>query len=564
MVKSLLSIIGYPDLRPQLVQARKEVEHLHRLATAIARAESLDEMANVVAEECQLALGADAISIHILQDDDYFELASSLGCTPAYIEQWRRVPKTMVPIANVEHPEQALFVGSADQFKHELPAAKQLIDKSERHTIGYVPLVVNGRTSGILGYSYNQQPTHPCSREFILTLVSFCAQALERSRLFGQERQARHDAEMANSAKTKFLANISHEIRSPLGVIEGFSDLLSESKSMGLSHRRWARHIRRNSRQLVGLIGDVLDLSKIEAEKIDCENIPVELHELLGDIEASIRPLAADKGITLHFTYNNLPEWIHSDPIRLRQILLNLLNNAVKFTLAGRVTIKYHFTENEGLIAQVRDTGIGIPRQQQQNIFEPFAQGDASTSRKFGGSGLGLAISKRLAHALGGELTLVDSHPGMGSCFMFKLKCKGLSAADLPPRVTAGAGASHKLRGFRVLLVDDNSDNQELIRQLLTQEGAEVDVADNGYLGIRMAMAKDYSVVLMDIQMPDLDGYETVSRLRSQGYQRPIAALTAHALSFEKEKAARYGFNDYLTKPIDRPKLIDSLQRLVH
>ena len=558
------SLFNNNDTSAELERARREADHLQRLASSIARADSLSEMAEVVATECRTAVQADAVSVHLLQDDGYFEMVSSLGCTQDYIEQWRRVPKTMVPIANVPCPEEALFIGSSAQFRAELPAASNLIKKSRRHTIAYAPLVVNGKTTGIFGYSYNNPPTHQMSRSFVLTLVAICAQALERSRLVDHERRARREADVANMAKTQFLANISHEIRSPLGVIEGFADLLSESDTLSLHHRQWARHIRRNSRQLLRIIGDVLDISKIEAEKIECEHIPISLTDLLADVETAVRPLAMDKGIALRFHQKNLPALILSDSTRLRQILLNVIGNAIKFTLAGRVTVKAAYAADQGFTVEIRDTGIGIPLPQQKRIFEPFIQGDLSTSRRFGGSGLGLAISKRLAHALGGDLVLKESNPALGSVFLFTLNCESMQLEDPALLPVTESKAKHELDGMRVLLVDDSADNQELIRQLLIHAGAAVDVAGTGMAGIRMAMNHDYNVVLMDIQMPELDGFQTVSLLRSQGYKRPIAALTAHALSSEKDRAAGRGFDEYLTKPIDRPTLIESLKRLAH
>ncbi len=562
LIKFLRSLFSHDDTNADLEQARLEADHLQRLASSLARADSLHEMAEVVATECRAAVRADAVSVHLLQDDGYFEMVSSLGCTQAYIEQWRRVPKTMVPIANVPCPEEAHFIGSSAQFRAEIPAASKLIEKSRRHTIAYAPLVVNGKTSGIFGYSYNTPPTHQMSRSFVLTLVAICAQALERARLVDYERRARREADIANTAKTQFLASISHEIRSPLCVIEGFADLLSESDTLSLHHRQWARHIQRNSRQLLRIIGDVLDISKIEAEKIECEKISMSLTDLLADVETAMRPAAMDKGITLLFHQKNLPALILSDPTRLRQVLLNVIGNAIKFTLAGRVTVKAIYSEGQGLVVEIRDTGIGIPFSQQQRVFEPFVQGDLSTSRRFGGSGLGLSISKKLANALGGDLVLKESNPGFGSRFLFTLNCEPLQA-EVPCTSPVTCG-KQELTGMRVLLVEDSLDNQELIRQLLIHAGAAVDVAGTGMAGIRMAMNHEYNVVLMDIQMPELDGFQTVSLLRSKGYKRPIAALTAHALSSEKDRAAGRGFDEYLTKPIDRPALIESLKRLSH
>jgi CheY-like chemotaxis protein len=215
----------------------------------------------------------------------------------------------------------------------------------------------------------------------------------------------------------------------------------------------------------------------------------------------------------------------------------------------------------------VRDTGIGISEEKRATVFDPFTQADTSTRRQFGGTGLGLTIAKHLAQALGGDVNLKESIPGTGSVFMFEMQCDRCGALETahspPPSVaTHDKRPDHELEGLKILLVEDSVDNQDLICNLLSREGASVDVADSGLTGVKKAMSQYYNVVLMDIQMPGLDGHEAVAHLRAQGYNRPIAALTAHALSSERLKSLREGFDDYLTKPIDRTRLIRSLKRL--
>jgi len=389
----------------------------------MAKADSLLETSDMVAQEFRSCLGADATSVHLLRPDGYFEMVASTGCSQEYIAEWKRVPRSMIPLANVAQPEGALFVETAERFKDELPAADNLINKARRHTIGYAPLTVKGKVTGILGFSFNEEPKHPIDRKFTLAVVHICSQALERARLFEEERAARFEAEAANQAKSRFIASVSHEIRSPIAVIQGFAALLCEVKDLDPVYLQWANHIRRNSEQLLNIIGDVLDLSKIEAEKIECEVIPFSIASILKDVEECMGPKAKDKGVGLRFLNFDLPEKITSDPTRVRQIVVNLVGNALKFTLAGEVLVSSRVFDGR-LQIEVKDTGIGIPPEKCDKIFEPYTQAETATSRKFGGTGLGLSISKRLAHALGGSLWLQHSQPGKGSVFVFALPCE--------------------------------------------------------------------------------------------------------------------------------------------
>ncbi|MGZ3723650.1 MAG: ATP-binding protein, partial [Bdellovibrionales bacterium] len=327
--------------------------------------------------------------------------------------------------------------------------------------------------------------------------------------------------------------------------------------------------IRRNTQQLTGLVGEVLDISKIEAEKIEIESIEFSLPELLDDVRTTAEFKASEKGIQLLFENSGIPDWIRSDPTRLRQVLVNLIGNAIKFTVQGHVKVRVSYTLSSQFQVEVRDTGIGISEENQNSVFEPFIQADTSTRRRFGGTGLGLTISKRLAQALGGDVYLKESIPGKGSTFCFFMDCERVESPDLTSSEAGGVHGSygnkagnHELAGLRILLVEDSLDNQDLICSLLVREGAIVEVADTGSSGVKKALSKYYNVVLMDIQMPGLDGHQAVAHLRAQGYNRPIAALTAHVLSSERQKSLREGFDDYLTKPIDRGRLIRSLKRL--
>ena len=387
--------------------------------------------------------------------------------------------------------------------------------------------------------------------------------------------KSKNEAENANRAKTSFLANLSHELRTPLCAMLGFAELL---KDPALSHEDrigYVNIICRNGYQLVTLIDDILDLSKIEAGHLQLEHIVVSLPSLLSDISSSLAIKAREKGINLNFeSVGEIPESIISDPTRLRQILLNIIGNAIKFTDHGSVTVKVaHKVEPEPLGGRlsctVEDTGCGIIAEAADKLFIPFSQADVSTTRKFGGTGLGLALSRRLARSLGGDVTLAATEQNRGSTFFVTVAAplaKGMTAlAFEPPAAVTSSGSAvpalKPLSGVRLLLAEDAPDSQLLIERFLRIEGAEVDLAEDGAEAVKKATAKDYDVILMDIQMPILDGYGATAALRGQGYLGPIIALTAHAMPGEYEKSIRAGCDYHLTKPVDRKLLIQTVSR---
>ena len=381
---------------------------------------------------------------------------------------------------------------------------------------------------------------------------------------------ARKAVQEASEAKSQFLANISHEIRTPLGIILGFSDLALESMSRPDEASRYVGAIRRNAEELSKLLGEVLDLSKVEANKLEIEKIEFELAPLLEGVRELLEIKAREKGIRLELeTVGPIPQLICSDPTRLRQILVNLIGNAIKFTTHGfvRVTVSAERPQKPDeptrLRFEVRDTGIGISGEQRERLFKPFSQADGSVTRRFGGTGLGLSISRDLATALGGALDLVESSPGKGSLFSLVIdagklseKAWGPQAANHQPRTK-----TVDLSGIRLLVVEDSRDNQELITHYLRATGAAITVRENGADAIETMSHQDFDLVLMDIQMPVLDGFRTVKALRERGASLPIIALTAHAMREERQRAHEAGFSDYLTKPISRSSLYAMLEK---
>ena len=386
--------------------------------------------------------------------------------------------------------------------------------------------------------------------------------------------RAKQEADAANVLKSEFLANMSHEIRTPMTAILGFAELLMSEKLSEQARLDFASRIRSNGDHLLHLIDDILDLSKFEAGRVPTEKIDFAVAETITDALRSVRPLAERKGLELRFeTEGQVPKLINSDPHRLRQIVLNLVGNAIKFTQTGYVRIVARYNDST-LTVDVEDTGIGLSAEQSARLFRAFQQADSSVTRKFGGTGLGLALSKRIAEALGGSLSLSGSVPNQGSVFTMRIKAPAqLSAGYLEAseimsgRTTTPAHAvsvpeapTKVLDGVRILLVEDSVDNEKLMRLYLEAVGAVITSASNGQEAIDKATAGEYEIVLMDVQMPGIDGLEATRRLRASGYSTPVIALTAHALPEEIEKSMAAGCDQHVTKPISRNDLIEAIK----
>ena len=396
----------------------------------------------------------------------------------------------------------------------------------------------------------------------------------EVARRTAQALTSRDEAVAANQAKGAFLANMSHEIRTPLASILGFAELLLDQRT-GVSQEDALGTIMDNGRHLLQVISDILDVSKIEAEGLELEIAEVRLAAMLKETELLMGPRAREKG--LHFQLQAelpLPAVLRSDSVRLKQVLLNFCSNAIKFTASGSVTLRARVLEGHALELAVIDTGIGLTQDQIGRLFQPFAQADVSTTRRFGGTGLGLYICKQLATLLGGSLD-VQAHAGRGSVFALRIP---LPTAGLQPDVPwirtreelALAGTLNDIRDLpipslagAVLVAEDNLDSQRLITAYLQCTGAAVRVVDNGEQAVQEALSGAYDLLLMDIQMPVLDGVSAISLLRRAGYRGAVVALTANAMRADIELYRRLGCQDVLAKPIDRVKLHEVLSRFL-
>lgn len=381
-------------------------------------------------------------------------------------------------------------------------------------------------------------------------------------------------AVVADVAKSQFLANMSHEIRTPMNAIIGFSDALAE-EDLNEQQRKHVGLIRESGKNLLQIINDILDFSKIEAGKLQTELIDCPFKKFLTTIEMLMKPLAESKRLTFKVNYSEeLPAVIQTDPVRLQQCLINLVNNALKFTERGHVYLNVslmYVSKKPFIRFDVEDTGIGIPLDKQKCIFEAFMQADGATTRKYGGTGLGLAISKKIASLLGGQLTL-KSQLGKGSVFTIIIPITTDIANQ--PRINEIEDDSQQVtfgnkpikldeQSFsgNVLVAEDTKTNQTLIKLLLEKAGLDVTIVEDGNQAIDKATTGNYDLILMDMQMPNLNGYDATKLLREQGFVTPIVALTANAMQGDEEKCIAAGCNDYLAKPIDRNRLLQLLSK---
>jgi signal transduction histidine kinase/CheY-like chemotaxis protein/CHASE1-domain containing sensor protein len=433
--------------------------------------------------------------------------------------------------------------------------------KSEDWIVAVVP--TRQRTDQLLLVAGNvSEPFTKLQKELLDNVISHVGLGIDKIALID-------GAQTSNRSKSAFLANMSHEIRTPLNALMGFSEMLAGRRLSDARRMNIASSIRKNSEYLTTLIDDVLDLSKIEAGKLKIHHRRVRLASLVHEIKSVIDLKASEKDLKFEVYSNGpLPSHVFVDDVRLKQILLNIIGNAVKFTCNGSVSMSISCRRKSDMSGDltfyVEDTGVGISDEAQKNLFKPFSQGDDSTTRQFGGSGLGLALSNRLATELGGSLKLIRSIRDVGSVFEITVPTgdiqnvewvEGLQAPPAPAPVLPWIGTK-KLDGVKTLLVEDSVDNQEIFSYFLKNAGAEVVCVDNGKDAVTKGSSGEFDLILMDIQLPGMDGKEATQRLRAQGCRTTIVALTAHAMREEKESCLQAGCDGQITKPVSERDFI--------
>ena len=374
-------------------------------------------------------------------------------------------------------------------------------------------------------------------------------------------KKAMIKAEAANVAKSEFLANVSHEVRTPMNGILGYAELLRD-QNLPNSQKKLVQNILNSSEHMLSILNDILDYSKIESGKVTIDNDEFDLHSLLESISSSFHQQAQSAGISLEMKKKgSLPTWVYADAIKIRQILNNFIHNAIKFTKTGGIIIEADLVKEEKesytIAISVADTGIGIAREQQDDIFKLFSQADDSSTRNYGGTGIGLSLCQKLSLLLGGQIS-VSSELGRGSTFSFEFKVRASKkqSSDVPLET------EKEDDNLNILLVEDNSINQDIAVRFLNLLGFNPDTALNGNVACEKVLEKNYDLILMDCHMPELDGYDATKKIRNfENIKQPIiVALTANAMEGEREKCLSVGMNDYVTKPISLKKLKDTLK----
>lgn len=434
---------------------------------------------------------------------------------------------------------------------------------------------VHGKKFGTVNFSNRapvKRPFTEADKDLVNLIGSWISVMMERQLEAEELQKSKEIADAANQAKSSFLANMSHEIRTPLTSIIGYAESALDADQTMEQRISALQIIHQSSSHLLNLINDLLDFSKIEADALDIEKISMQPLQIVSEVESIMVGQANKKELDFSIDYNfPLPERIISDPLRLKQILLNICSNAIKFTHKGSIRIGIRYNQDEDtLLFTIKDTGIGMTQEHLQNIFKPFKQADASVSRRFGGTGLGLSLSKRLSNLLNGDLQ-VRSELGTGSEFTLTLNQvqSGITPASFINSLVEIANSNQnrseqssiqQLSG-NVLLVEDNEMIQQLLKTYLTKMGLNVTPAENGVIAVNLAQQHSYDLIYMDMQMPVMSGIDAVKVLRENNYAGPIVMLTANATLADRRLCKEVGCNDFLTKPINRQQLYDSTRK---
>jgi PAS domain S-box-containing protein len=475
----------------------------------------------------------------------------------------RTVLATGKPVI-VERVDQKGLRRQTDTFKNSPDSILEFSLALGLKSFMVLPLTAGGKVIGVLTYCMADSGRYfgPFEFEIGKELARRASISIDNALLY-------EDSKKANAAKSLFLANMSHEIRTPIGAMLGYSELALERAKDDPELNEYLSSIVRNGHHVIDLIGELLDLSKIEADKFDIAYSDCDLNEVFADILSALQIKANKKNIELNINFDGLSHpKLYTDCVRIKQILANIVGNAIKFTEKGSVAVlATQEVVSDGQVLtkiQVKDTGIGLTEEQAETLFRLFSQADPTLSRRFGGTGLGLVISRKIANLLGGNVELVSSTAGGGSTFLISFLSQ---ISDLQTSSFSGkssSGIKTKLHRAKILVVDDSPDNQVIVKTFLRNHGAEVHTASNGIEGYEKGVNEKFDLIFMDLQMPIADGYFAITQLRNSGLRIPIIALTAHALKEERERALSSGFTDYLTKPIFRDVLISTVSKYLN
>lgn len=432
------------------------------------------------------------------------------------------------------------------------------------------PIVLNKDIWGFIGFDdcVKERTWSPAEEAILSACGMLLAASIQKHRITLDLRQAKEMAEAGTRAKGEFLARMSHEIRTPMNAILGLLYLCLQTELTSVQSG-YVDKARQSAQNLLGIINDILDFSKIEAQKLDIFHMPFSMKTVLDNVKAVVQVKAQEKNIELQWHIApDVPQHLLGDALRLHQVLVNLCGNAIKFTDSGSVSTKIsrYCTQGEDFVrVAVSDTGLGLTQEEQSQLFVPFSQMDGSITRRHGGTGLGLVISKQLVELMGGSIG-VSSEKNVGSVFYFTLPCVAaqVEQSSSPQKPVGPAILPHSLDGYRVLLVEDNEINQLVAEQVLQQAGMEVIIACNGAEACTLAEQEFFDVILMDVQMPVMDGLEATRRIRAQARTRlhpPIIAMTANAMNSDRERSLQAGMNDHITKPFEPDSLVRVLKK---
>ncbi|MBF0368178.1 MAG: response regulator [Magnetococcales bacterium] len=552
----------------RILQSRTAINTLLRLGLKSGLfAEQLKVALDLILNGSWLATANKGAIFLLDEKEEVLKLAVHRGLNKTLLNVCSRVPMGHCLCGRAAHSREILFASGVDH-RHD-----NHFPDMQPHGHYCVPIISKDAIQGVITLYLAQGHTQdPEEEEFLLAMANSLAGIIERNRMDKALERAKEAAETANAAKSAFLATMSHEIRSPLNAIIGMGELLLETEP-DLERQRYLKVSKQAGEALLALISDILDLSKIEAGQLDLIREPFNPAMVLEGSVSILTPRSRDKGLALSCQVApDLPQEVMGDADRVRQVLLNLLGNAIKFTSAGEVEARLSPGEGDYLHFAVRDTGIGIPQAKQGLIFQPFTQADATTTRRFGGTGLGLTICRRLIEKMGGWIQ-VESDEGEGSTFHFEIPLPVSTAttaesSPLPGKVRALGKESvgEDQTAPSLLLVEDADDNVLLIQAYLKKNHYQIEVAENGQVAVDKFTSGVYDMVLMDIQMPVMDGYEATRRMRAWEEENdkpptPIIALTAHALKEVTTQILDAGCDLHLTKPVKKSRLLEVLSR---